>query len=121
MAHSKTAVKGSRKKGGSQKQVEFEEEGNQCNEELERQIREEMESAQDQNMSEGDGSIFGEKDEGEERNIAENGPEEDKGVANRKSAFEFVVPRSVTAPKSKKPLRKMPITPTKISLDFFCI
>ena len=114
MAPSKTAVKGNRKKGGSQRQVELEER-NQCNEELEQQIREEMERAQDQNMLEGDGSVFGEEDEEEGRNRAENVPEEDEGGANRKSAFEFIVPRPVTAPKSQKSLRKMPITPTKIS------
>ncbi len=63
-------------------------------------------------MSESDRSVFEEEDE---RNRAENIPEEDEGGANRKSAFEFVVPRPITAPKSQKSLRKMPITSTKIS------
>lgn len=65
-------------------------------------------------MSKGDRSVFEEEDE---RNRAKNVPEEDKGGANRKSAFKFVVPRPITAPKSQKSLRKMLIISTIISKE----
>ncbi len=57
MAPSKTALKGSRKKSSAQKSIELDKE-NQCNQELEKQIQDKMERAQDQSMPEGDENVM---------------------------------------------------------------
>ena len=113
MAPSKTAVKGSRKKSGAQKSIELDKE-NQCNQELEKQIQDEMERAQDQSMPERDESVMEEEEMTDGEKEVEDRSEEDEGTTKRNSAFRFAVPRPVTAPKSRVS-GKAPVTPTKIS------
>lgn len=113
MAPSKTAVKGSRKKSGAQKITELDKE-NQCNQELEKQIRGEMERAQDQSMPEGDESVMEEEEMTDRKKEVEDGSEEDGGTTKRNLAFRFAIPRPITAPKSRLS-RKSPVTSTKIS------
>lgn len=117
MAPSKTAVKGSRKKSGAQKSTEFDKE-NQCNQEFEMQIRDEIEKAQDQSMPEGDLSVMEEEEEmtdGEKE--VEDVSEVYEGTTKTNSALCFAVPRPVTPPKSRVS-GKAPVPPTKISGEF---
>lgn len=111
MTPSKTISKDGMKKSGIPKRAEVDEE-NYCNEELEKQIQEEMERAQDQSRVERSESTVEVEEMGDEVEKIEDRAE--KNV--EKSTFHFAVPRPVTAPKCKIS-GKTPVTPTKISED----
>lgn len=87
MAPTKTEVKkGNRKKGGTQKRVESEEE-NQRDAELERQIQGEIERAQDQSMIQGDESRLEEEEEGEEGRETEDSSKQEEETNGWKSSI----------------------------------